>query len=828
MSSSEWYNPNPLEPHTRATAEQVNAEFEKIKAAFDQLPSPSAVGTGGGSPNYTHFAYADSADGTQNFTTGAAGNRSYIGIRANQASPIPSPYPEDYTWSRLRGQDGSDGEDGQDGDDGQDGTNGISAFLTKESIVLFAYAEGTVVSYEEATGQFKVFDGTVDVSASFTLSTLYNDQSLTIGYTGNTYAVTGGFDLDEDTASVTIRATGTGAYTGIFLNKTLSLTKAKGGYEIVDTLPTANLFEGRVVYLTTNGKLYRYHDGGWTAEVPTVDLIGQIVSAQIAAGAINTAKFAAGIQPVTIWTGGSLPSTYQTNALTFNGKLYRWNGAGYVATVETSDLSGTITSTQISDEAITTPKIATHAITAGKIAANAVGAEEIAAGSIVAGKIAAGAVSAEEIAANAIRARHLVVAPASLNIDPQFRDPSLWYQEDESGSAGDGELGSKPVGWYAEEGAAALAVNEAAVSNRFITLWEGRPGQNNNARYVLYSNVNNNNRMQISPNVTYELKAGCHNNSSQNAYCVVEFYTGSWAYTGNASLTWLGTEVGIKSIQFTPPAGTVWGRIVYHNHGGYLFEGWVRFGNTVIREAAGSSLIVDGAVISQKIAALAVTADKIAADAVTANKILAGAITTDKISAGAITAAKLAATDLITISAQIRDGIITNAKIADAAITSAKIGDAQITSAKIGDAAITNAKIGNLQVDTLKIAGNAVTTSVTAYSTGQQNFIVNEWVDMQSASIAVAGGTSLLCLYSSQLYQDAGGYLMTNRVRLLRNGTVIWGPVDRFAAFNVSDFNLMMVDTPPAGTFTYTVQCWADTGIGYMSHRTLGLLETKR
>lgn len=122
--TSPWYNPNPLEPNTRATAEQVNAELAKIAAAFAQLPAPSAIGTGAGTPNYTHYAYADSADGTSNFTTGAAGNRSYIGVSTNRSSPTPSAFPEDYSWSRLKGADGTDGTDGTDGDNGQDGLDG--------------------------------------------------------------------------------------------------------------------------------------------------------------------------------------------------------------------------------------------------------------------------------------------------------------------------------------------------------------------------------------------------------------------------------------------------------------------------------------------------------------------------------------------------------------------------------------------------------------------------------------------------------------------------------------------------------------------------------
>lgn len=113
---SDWYNRTPFAAHTRITAEAMNRELTKVAAALDQLPAPNAVGTGEGSPNYTHYAYADSADGSANFTTGASDGRSYVGVQTNTTSATPSAFYEDYTWSRLTGEDGDDGTDGTDGE----------------------------------------------------------------------------------------------------------------------------------------------------------------------------------------------------------------------------------------------------------------------------------------------------------------------------------------------------------------------------------------------------------------------------------------------------------------------------------------------------------------------------------------------------------------------------------------------------------------------------------------------------------------------------------------------------------------------------------------
>jgi hypothetical protein len=123
--------------------------------------------------------------------------------------------------------------------------------------------------------------------------------------------------------------------------------------EIVGVLPTVGNVEGRIVYLTTDNKLYRFDGTVWTAAVPAVDVTGQLTNAQI-------------------------------------------------ADIAAAKLTGQITSTQISDNAISTPKLQAGAITTAKIAAGAITAGEIAAGAITTAKLAAGAVTANEIAANAI------------------------------------------------------------------------------------------------------------------------------------------------------------------------------------------------------------------------------------------------------------------------------------------------------------------------------------------------------------------------------------------------------------------------------------------
>lgn len=147
--------------------------------------------------------------------------------------------------------------------------------------------------------------------------------------------------------------------------------------------------EGNVYYNTTDGKLYRLTDGVW-------------VDIQADGDAV-------------IPKGATLPDPATQGDLFFlttDNKLYRYNGTAWTAAVPANDITGTIVTTQIADDAITTAKIFASAITTdkinagaittAKINAGAVTATELAANSVTAGKIAASAVETDKIAANAI------------------------------------------------------------------------------------------------------------------------------------------------------------------------------------------------------------------------------------------------------------------------------------------------------------------------------------------------------------------------------------------------------------------------------------------
>ncbi|MFB2561757.1 hypothetical protein [Rhizobium sp. IMFF44] len=237
-----------------------------------------------------------------------------------------------------------------------------------------------------------------------------------------------------------------------------SLASGIKAVEVVSALPTTGNDEGRQVYLTTDGKLYRYHNGAWTAAVAAGDVSGTLNSSQIAdnaitnnklaalavdaskladgsvsaaklaANAVDATKFASGIRPVEIVS--NLPTTGnvegRTVYLTTDDKLYRYTGSAWTAATPASDITGqmtdaqisavaaakvtgTLVSSQIADAAITNQKLAALAVDAAKLADNAIPTTKIADNAISTPKLQANAITADKIAANAVTAKSLLL-----------------------------------------------------------------------------------------------------------------------------------------------------------------------------------------------------------------------------------------------------------------------------------------------------------------------------------------------------------------------------------------------------------------------------------
>lgn len=111
----------------------------------------------------------------------------------------------------------------EDGAAGTPGTAAVSGLLTNDSVSLAADNAGTVASFASATGTFKVFNGTTDVTTSSAFSV--TGQT---GCTGTVNATTGVYSvsaMSADNATLTLQA----VYAGTTITKTFALAKSKTG-----------------------------------------------------------------------------------------------------------------------------------------------------------------------------------------------------------------------------------------------------------------------------------------------------------------------------------------------------------------------------------------------------------------------------------------------------------------------------------------------------------------------------------------------------------------------------------------------------------------------
>lgn len=335
IAASEWSSPVILARDGTPGASGLNSATVTLHQRTLTSSAPSVATTGSATYTFATGAVTGQPSGWSLAVPSSGGGYLWV-IRATAASTAATDTIANTEWSTpvLLAQDGAPGAAGP---------AATSAYLTNEVAQVFAYADGTVVSYGPATGEFKVFAGSTDVSSNFTLSVVSNPQTLTVSFTGRVYSVTGGFDAGEDTATVTIRATGSGSYAGVTFDKVFALAKAKGGYEIVSTLPITNLFEGRIVFLKTDDKLYRYTGSAWTKAVDGADIqansiltnsigAGQITAAQLASTELITLSAQIGTAVITGAKIGNLEvNTLKIANNAVNAVVTSYGGAGTVS-----------------------------------------------------------------------------------------------------------------------------------------------------------------------------------------------------------------------------------------------------------------------------------------------------------------------------------------------------------------------------------------------------------------------------------------------------------------------------------------------------------------
>lgn len=82
-----------------------------------------------GMNGYVHTAWANSADGSVDFSTTVSANKKYLGVYTDNTQGDSTAYT-DYSWSLIKGADGKDGADGAQGPQGIPGPTGADGRTT--------------------------------------------------------------------------------------------------------------------------------------------------------------------------------------------------------------------------------------------------------------------------------------------------------------------------------------------------------------------------------------------------------------------------------------------------------------------------------------------------------------------------------------------------------------------------------------------------------------------------------------------------------------------------------------------------------------------------
>lgn len=460
---------------------------------------------------------------------------------------------------------------------------------------------------------------------------------------------------------------------------------------------------------------------------------GAVSGAAIAAGAVGIGAFAAGLRPNEILS--VLPAGDNTGRIalyTVDGKLYRGTATGWTAAVPAVDLTGQITNTQISDNAIDTPNLRAGSVVAGTLAAGSVVAGKLAVDAVTAGTIAAAAINTRELAAQAVTASKLTVGNFdNLAEDPNFSRGGLWIASnfiivDDSTNSHSGTYCAK------------LTQPEGLISNNLIV--DCKPGDKFYVEGWL--------KVTGSPAIAAVRISLLDRNQVEAQNLLLNNVASDNVYH-------------LSNGAFTVPQGISYLRAQFYIYGGTANACYVD--DMYLRRVVDGAIIADAAIITAKIADAAITSAKIANAAIGTAQIGNAVILSANIGIGQILTANIG--DAQINNAKIGLLAVDNANIAAAAITTAKIADLSVTTAKVYDAAITNAKIANLAVDSAKIANLSVLRGHIVDAAIDRTKIQDAEIvsaKIANASIDIAKVSSLT---STNFIDQATGY------RLLPNGS---------------------------------------------------------
>ncbi|WP_053074266.1 phage tail protein [Chromobacterium sp. LK1] len=151
----------------------------------------------------------------------------------------------------------------------------------------------------------------------------------------------------------------------------------------------------------------------------------------------------------------------------------------------------------------------------------------------------------------------------------------------------------------------------------------------------------------LEPGAAYRLEVEVYGNGGSGGIGVDLHVPGVWwwSFGGNGDSKWLtesqsGARTFATTVTIPRSIAFNWGQIRIRHA---VTSGSYMVGLISVTRVSGSTLIADGAITTDKVAANAVTADKIAANQITATHIVVGSLTGDRLAANSITGDKVQA-----------------------------------------------------------------------------------------------------------------------------------------------------------------------------------------
>jgi hypothetical protein len=846
--TSPWYNPTLVSPNTRALADGINNELKKIKAAFDQLPAPGSVGTGT-SATYVHFAYADSIDGTRNFTTGAPGNRRYIGVQANVTSPIPSGFPADYAWSLLTSGVTT-------GEPDEDLLADINEALENSAAAVTAAATAQATADGKVTTFFQNDAPVAEGEGDLWIDT--NDGNKLYRWSGSAWTAVQDAAIGQAiTAAATAEAIADSKIVSFYQNEP----------------PTAGAVGDLWIDTNDSNRLYRWSGSTWVAARDAGIAAAQAAASQAlldAANAISAAATAQGTadgKVVTFFQPGS-PGAQAVGDLWIDtddgNKLYRWSGSAWNV-VQDAGIGAAITAASTA-QSTADGKIVTFYQASAPTAA-AIGDLWIdtddnnrlyrwSGGAWVNARDASIAVAqaqANDAAAAAATANAAITAITADGVLSRDEKPEIRKQRDEI-------LAERPI---IRARAIALGVSVANYDADYTALIAYLGG------------------LAIDSATDTAITRTTFNNFFTDYYAERQTVLDGIADQASrrASEVPLGNANRVPFSRFE--GGRGWGAGGAPSGGQPFlstFEDQAYIVAQPVFSAAGQSHVLytepgfpvvpgERLSVSAFAQAFSINPDPQPAswtfyieyrDATNTNLgltfIASGSGLLSQQLSGFSTVPANARRAVIVLLAQSAGAGTVQMALREPMVTSATSGQTVHPPYTPGPNAVDGADVtrqntaaaitgqGALAtrntVDTVRIDANAVTSATSAYTTTEDQLISNNvFVDVQEVTVTTEAGSSVLVLasFNARHLKAGAPSQMTIDYQIIRGSTVVYGPVSRTetATITVKDFvSLTLTDIPGAGTHTYKIQGrlpgGSSSGSSFNSYRSLVVIETKR